>query len=865
MSEQKTIAELAPEDLETLVRKMKKGRDSYAAMNEMEPYVGWGDRKKLLWHLTREGLLDTWNEPQLWSELVDGYEHASAEDVAMFLTKVEAYDKAAEDDGSGADAGYEGYDDGYYDQGYYEEPSQPAYESQRLVDFWPSTLDNLTMVAYAENPAAFEPHIESFSEPVQKGFQLVLRRFGAIGRDGLPDGVVDALASQQVNGGGLPWSVQVVRDGEPVELTIGDAKTSKEEFFGFIELFGSVDDWAETVLEASLAAEYAPSFDLSEDAWPVANLDQLTELLAGTSLHNQAAQKVYAILLDERDDSPEELFEVARVLVEVHSQDSQSEICATAAILKCKRAGEDVPDGAESLLNLRSPGSPTKRHDFKVLEPIIEALRYLPEDRRVARLLEIFEGQYTGNYAFKGLQAAPDDEQLWEAAFAEAEERASGDSAGFSALNSVANGLALVGQSGLPRLEAAYDATDNAVLRDGYQRTIIYTLADMVEAGEELPERCDRFVNYVGWEEVYLAGHNFGNYVAADLNKVVAALPEARAEALLLEQLDPDKALWARVFEALPHCPTDKLFDQAFSLLEAHGLPPAEGNFKWLERMLRALGDEAGAHVGHALANSDSAELHNSVKNVLGEQTYEKMLADVGAQSAADKSKADKIERLSNAYFDEHEGAKRTKLYFFERLEEEPEATDLNRLGGRPIGVDAGSWPLKGGDEDQPMEHMYTLDMATVPGLQSRVGEGVRAVSLFVYNPSYNEAWTAYNSDTEVVLLTEDDVAKGPFEGDLPVGDASGARKFSVQEAEVPAEIFLEVHWDEERDPQLEEIRNGVYQSNAWGGGQPIWLQGDEGAGPDFVMQFDEGFVYMNLGDSGVMYVYPDTAFWQCH
>lgn len=30
-------------------------------------------------------------------------------------------------------------------------------------------------------------------------------------------------------------------------------------------------------------------------------------------------------------------------------------------------------------------------------------------------------------------------------------------------------------------------------------------------------------------------------------------------------------------------------------------------------------------------------------------------------------------------------------------------------------------------------------------------------------------------------------------------------------------------------------------------------------------MQFDEGFVDVNLGDMGVMYVFEDSAFWQCH
>jgi hypothetical protein len=40
-------------------------------------------------------------------------------------------------------------------------------------------------------------------------------------------------------------------------------------------------------------------------------------------------------------------------------------------------------------------------------------------------------------------------------------------------------------------------------------------------------------------------------------------------------------------------------------------------------------------------------------------------------------------------------------------------------------------------------------------------------------------------------------------------------------------------------------------------------MQGDEYEGP-LLVQFDESLVPMNLGDAGVMYVFPDTAFWQC-
>lgn len=30
-------------------------------------------------------------------------------------------------------------------------------------------------------------------------------------------------------------------------------------------------------------------------------------------------------------------------------------------------------------------------------------------------------------------------------------------------------------------------------------------------------------------------------------------------------------------------------------------------------------------------------------------------------------------------------------------------------------------------------------------------------------------------------------------------------------------------------------------------------------------MQFDESFVDINLGDMGIMYVFADGGFWQCH
>lgn len=64
------------------------------------------------------------------------------------------------------------------------------------------------------------------------------------------------------------------------------------------------------------------------------------------------------------------------------------------------------------------------------------------------------------------------------------------------------------------------------------------------------------------------------------------------------------------------------------------------------------------------------------------------------------------------------------------------------------------------------------------------------------------------------------------------------------------------------RGPRHEELRKLVNAESARVGGQALWLQGAEHDG-SFLMQFDEQFVNVNLGDARIMYLFEDTAFWQ--
>ncbi len=47
--------------------------------------------------------------------------------------------------------------------------------------------------------------------------------------------------------------------------------------------------------------------------------------------------------------------------------------------------------------------------------------------------------------------------------------------------------------------------------------------------------------------------------------------------------------------------------------------------------------------------------------------------------------------------------------------------------------------------------------------------------------------------------------------------------------------------------------------------GEPMWIQEPELVASRFVMQFDADLVSINLGDNGIMYVFENTAFWQCY
>jgi hypothetical protein len=180
----------------------------------------------------------------------------------------------------------------------------------------------------------------------------------------------------------------------------------------------------------------------------------------------------------------------------------------------------------------------------------------------------------------------------------------------------------------------------------------------------------------------------------------------------------------------------------------------------------------------------------------------------------------------------------------------------VSRVGGP--GVDLGERQPRS-DEGQAMTHVWTLATADVPALAAAYPDAV-AVALYMLDPEENEAWEADNGLTALVELSADDLEMPPA---APTDQDLTARAVTVEHLEVSSQAF-EFNLDDADDAPRRVLRGELYGASARAGGAPIWLQGDEHEG-EFLLQFDESFANVNLGDCGIMYVFTDTQFWQCH
>lgn len=187
----------------------------------------------------------------------------------------------------------------------------------------------------------------------------------------------------------------------------------------------------------------------------------------------------------------------------------------------------------------------------------------------------------------------------------------------------------------------------------------------------------------------------------------------------------------------------------------------------------------------------------------------------------------------------------------------------VRRAGGAPIGVDERTRPRW---RDGFMAHLLTVDLDDAPQLRAVADlAGVRALALFISDAAGNEAFQAGTGETALVRLSDADLAKGEWTG--PAVADPPARAYRLHPLDVPARAFYDVFdptFDEDAvEPDLDDLHDLLVSADRIGG--PVLHWSGDTYTADFLWQFSEAVVDVNLGDAGTMYVFAATAYWNCH
>lgn len=209
--------------------------------------------------------------------------------------------------------------------------------------------------------------------------------------------------------------------------------------------------------------------------------------------------------------------------------------------------------------------------------------------------------------------------------------------------------------------------------------------------------------------------------------------------------------------------------------------------------------------------------------------------------------------------FNDSPNQKSTTIYLLEATENLPQSNSVSRIGGKPIGLTPKTWPKF---KRKYMEHLITLDLDEMPELKTGRLSDSRAIALFISDKIENEAFAPSTKETAIVILSEDDIKNGELSPTLRDNQLPQSC-YKVTPVKVPLCVFDELP-DDQEESELGKLKAALFSSSGYAGGSPSWLQYEEHEG-HFLFQFDESLVDVNLGDAGVMYVFTDTAFWQCH
>ena len=819
-----------------LLRVLAKERDAWKILNAFQD-LEWDSRAAAVVELMRDGSLDLIKDVKLWDLLPLAADLLSADELLTFLGKVEKLPRGC---------------------------------SCPHLPFWPGVLD-LTVMKVALRPderAALVAGCAALAnKKLRSGLAWCLVRFGEDTRALIGDQSLAVAKNYELRDAVLwpePWA------GRPAvgNREIWDARAQMPTPFydEMLQILGDPARHAKAQLKHLLADVKKGgkkdiynnwSLDYIRPALALASDAELVGIIKYTKSARASLERTLATLPRFTPTL------VAWLVRELQAAGARNEVVLPMAQWGVARAFACGEAPAPALLAaIKLDGPATREAEFAISTWLNDVARGLQAagDRTTfdnvvkLDLASVHPGLETALAGFAGLAPAQVDEiaarSLGEPQAVATYLQFVGDPAVIDAVihhalgwdswqRTVAYGLGFAAPTCLPKLAAAFDAatSDNVRAKFGFACTLM--LARLGEAGQTWASEWDRLIsphNY-GWL--------FDSYEGAHLvfRKAMQHLPRARARGVLLALLAlPTRPIHVAelAWGVAPHADDPDLFAAFIARVVADEVNIKHSTHYRLSSGLRAFPD-VDAAVRGILNAGGGLYMGDVLVAAVGAERHAQLVRECKGATAATTDPIDKVRAIAASL-----GTRAGEtLVALRVLDGEP--TGLARVGGVPPGLTIDEWPEYDGE---PMVHLFTVDFAQIPGEQPRV------MSLFCARPGLNFASVPDSEWTVVCWQTAEQAAvPGQAPADAEVRPARGLEVVLLPN--IPANV-----WEQTEGP-LGQLCTAIIQLPARMFGRPQWVQEPEWGG-EFVMQFDGQFVDINLGDCGIMYVFADTAFWQC-
>ena len=822
---------IPPRTEEALLRRLRTASDRYEVGTALRKVVSTLEEEGLAWSLVRRG---AWDPLELRT-------FAGLEYLALRGTRDVAWAQRLVRGGA----------------------AHPALDRQHaMLPGWPVTLDELIWHAYDPADDARWAAFAAELPPAQAtGVHFVRGRQGAALEPQAADAVLDALAGALVLAHAAIANPLPFRDDAGQMQTLR-VETTPQQMDLLVARFGS---------EARFAGLLGPWVRTQDKVYPyrVAALvkrcqpDDLAALLARLQLLQARPLELLGV---RQDLDLADWTRVADALWPAegpalrHDAAALAETVFILAARAARREGAALPEALDRLVTATSP-----RWTSWSAGPLVgdaelrEALETLPPARVQAICARLLERPYDFPQISPVLAVAPSEALLRLVA-----ERIEGWIQPHSEQNELIYYAADLGRAGsavMPLLRRLWQ-TGRGPLRTFARLALIAALAQEARQGRTPPEDLDELID-THVEGLQMDESFAEPFLGPALATLAAALPAPRAEAALLRAADPGLRHWGAALRLVPWATTTRALAAAGGMLGQRVMALQARN-PHLTAMIADLGDAAalslaelaqGAHPGQA-----------ALIPILREALPEAQRADfdaavlIGHDGASAEgetlSLGARVTALSASL-----SLPKLPIYLLEPTEELAKR-GLTRAGGKAIGVSEEAWPECSGE---PMQHVLTLDLDELPLMRTRRAAlaGARALAVFVPNRETGES----NDQGTIRLLSQADVETHGERGRVPFGER--ARRIQVTPVEVPEMVFLpEERWDAPGADlgTLTALRDLISGAPGRALGRPCWLQGDYNDYEDderegrFLLQLDERLVELNLGDSGILYVFEDAV-----